>query len=306
MIPRRTATSPSVPGGGCRHRCDRAMHGLWLPETPEQTEPGQYSHGMHSGVGGLAHVLAEIRLTRDLDPRGGTSARGRHRRDAGEPHPRRRPSSTTSTGSSARSASASPWTSRAPTSPSPGCTSWPPLTAGSRRGSGRRERVADGRCNDATLGPAACSSAPSGPSGTTSRARPTWPRTQPTCSWRRASTGRRALDWLFVPRRFLLEARVGEMPNWSHGLAGIAGALPLAGHGPASPGDLVEAAGRRGAPASPSPTPATAGCASPRHPRDKEGLDTYTYTWCHGPAGTSLLFAALARAGIDEVGARTP
>ena len=26
-----------------------------------------------------------------------------------------------------------------------------------------------------------------------------------------------------------------------------------------------------------------------------------TYTWCHGPAGTSQLFAALARAGVDTV-----
>ena len=40
--------------------------GLWLPENPGQAEPGEYPFGMHSGVGGLAHVLAEIRLTRDL------------------------------------------------------------------------------------------------------------------------------------------------------------------------------------------------------------------------------------------------
>ena len=35
-----------------------------------------------------------------------------------------------------------------------------------------------------------------------------------------------------------------------------------------------------------------------------EDLDTYTYTWCHGPAGTSLLFAALDHAGVDTVGDR--
>src|SRR5262245_66236671 len=40
--------------------------GLWLPERPDQTEPGEYPFGMHSGIGGLAHVLAEIRLTRPL------------------------------------------------------------------------------------------------------------------------------------------------------------------------------------------------------------------------------------------------
>ena len=38
--------------------------GIWLTESPGQTEPGEY--GMHSGVGGLAHVLEEIRLTRPL------------------------------------------------------------------------------------------------------------------------------------------------------------------------------------------------------------------------------------------------
>ena len=38
--------------------------GLWLPEHTDQTEPGDQPHGMHSGIGGLAHVLSEIRLTR--------------------------------------------------------------------------------------------------------------------------------------------------------------------------------------------------------------------------------------------------
>jgi hypothetical protein len=31
-------------------------------------------------------------------------------------------------------------------------------------------------------------------------------------------------------------------------------------------------------------------------------VEPVTYTWCHGPAGTSLLFAALARAGVEQVG----
>ena len=39
---------------------------VWLPEHPAQTEPGDYPYGMHSGVGGLAHAMSEIRLTRDL------------------------------------------------------------------------------------------------------------------------------------------------------------------------------------------------------------------------------------------------
>jgi len=38
----------------------------------------------------------------------------------------------------------------------------------------------------------------------------------------------------------------------------------------------------------------------------KEGVETFTYSWCHGPAGTSLLFAALDRAGVPAVAGRTP
>jgi hypothetical protein len=37
--------------------------GPWLPAGPGQTEPDDHSYEMHSGVGGLAHLLAEIRLT---------------------------------------------------------------------------------------------------------------------------------------------------------------------------------------------------------------------------------------------------
>jgi hypothetical protein len=32
---------------------------------------------------------------------------------------------------------------------------------------------------------------------------------------------------------------------------------------------------------------------------DHEDFDRFTYTWCHGPAGTSLLFAALDRVGVE-------
>src|SRR3954451_17698108 len=40
--------------------------GPWLPELPDESEPGEYAYGLHSGVGGLAHTMAEIRLTRAL------------------------------------------------------------------------------------------------------------------------------------------------------------------------------------------------------------------------------------------------
>ena len=36
-------------------------------------------------------------------------------------------------------------------------------------------------------------------------------------------------------------------------------------------------------------------------PRSSWHVDPVTYTWCHGPAGTSHLSAALAHAGVDTV-----
>src|SRR6185437_8349468 len=46
----------------------RWTDGPWIPEaatTPPATEVPAYRDGMHSGLGGLAHVLAEIRLARE-------------------------------------------------------------------------------------------------------------------------------------------------------------------------------------------------------------------------------------------------
>ncbi|MGZ0148545.1 lanthionine synthetase LanC family protein [Kribbella sp. WER1] len=42
--------------------------GPWIPEAFGDEQPGEYRDGMHSGIGGLAHVLAEIRLTRAWTP----------------------------------------------------------------------------------------------------------------------------------------------------------------------------------------------------------------------------------------------
>ena len=36
-------------------------------------------------------------------------------------------------------------------------------------------------------------------------------------------------------------------------------------------------------------------------PPSRREVEPVTYTWCHGPAGTSYLFAALAHAGVAEV-----
>ncbi len=112
------------------------------------------------------------------------------------------------------------------------------------------------------------------------------------------------LNWTFVPRTFWRSPR-GQMPNWSHGLAGVAGSLAAAGIA-LDRHDLVDAA-RLGAEHLVSLADTTDGGLRVAHVvPDQEGLDTFTYTWCHGPAGTSLLFAALDRAGVPAVGDRTP
>ena len=128
----------------------RGDDGLWLPEDPAQTEPGEYPYGMHSGVGGLAHVLAEIRLTRGLTADEAALGDGIARPwSAGS---RTRPSTTTSTGWSAPSASSPRSVPPARTSPSRGCWSWPRPTAGAVLVAPPARCRA--RCNDVTLGTA--------------------------------------------------------------------------------------------------------------------------------------------------------
>jgi len=113
------------------------------------------------------------------------------------------------------------------------------------------------------------------------------------------------LDWRFVPARFLREAPGGVMPNLSHGLAGIAATLALAGAQLDRP-DLVDAAGAGAAHLVSLADTSDDGFVVPRMiptPADQEEV---TYTWCHGPAGTSLLFRALEHAGVEQVAGESP
>ena len=111
--------------------------------------------------------------------------------------------------------------------------------------------------------------------------------------------------WPFVPQRFQPEPR-GEMPNYSHGLAGVAAVLAAAGS-VLGRVDLVAAA-RSGAEHLVSLADLTGGgfavpIVVPQPPADR---DPVTYTWCHGPTGTSLLFLALDRAGVEDVAGAAP
>jgi Lanthionine synthetase C-like protein len=113
-------------------------------------------------------------------------------------------------------------------------------------------------------------------------------------------------NWRMVSQRFDL-AGPTQMPNWSHGLAGIAAGLALAGT-ELDRKDLVEAA-RRGAEHLVSLGDTSGGgltvpLAIP--PPDPAKANPISYGWCHGPTGTSLLFLALNRAGVAEISGEAP
>ncbi len=103
------------------------------------------------------------------------------------------------------------------------------------------------------------------------------------------------LDWGMVP------GSSGRMPNYSHGTAGVATALAVAGT--ALRRDDFVAAARQGA----QHLLAVGsldndGFVVPHTiPPSAREVEPVTYSWCHGPTGTSHLFAALAHAGVDEV-----
>jgi hypothetical protein len=276
--------------------------GPWIAEHPDEREPGEFAYGMHSGIGGLAHVLAEIRLTRALSPDEERLADGIAetlvRRIADETEFDYFGGLVSTIG--VLTALDSPGADRAVTRlrelATP--TGWQPSWL-------EQYHYSDaGRCNDATLGNAAVVL------GALWALRHDVPGADTLADLAieavlaEQEVTPAGLDWTFVPRRFWSEPR-GQMPNWSHGLAGIAGSLAAAGL-VLDRADLRDAA-RLGA--EHLVTLADTGDGGMRLAHvipDQEGLDTYTYTWCHGPAGTSLLFAALARAGVDAVGDRSP
>ena len=90
-------------------------------------------------------------------------------------------------------------------------------------------------------------------------------------------------------------------PNFSHGTAGIASSLAVAGMALARP-ELVDAAVLGAQHLLAIGSMDDGGFVVPHTiPPAKRVVEPVTYSWCHGPTGTSQLFAALARAGVEEV-----
>jgi hypothetical protein len=103
------------------------------------------------------------------------------------------------------------------------------------------------------------------------------------------------LDWGMVP------GSPSRAPNYSHGTAGVATALAIAGLA-LGRSDFVAAA-RQGAQHLLAVGWLDDGGFIIPHtlPRSTRDVEPVTYNWCHGPAGTSQLFAALTIAGVDQI-----
>lgn len=103
------------------------------------------------------------------------------------------------------------------------------------------------------------------------------------------------LDWGMLP------GSPSRGPNYSHGTAGIAAALAIAGAALNRP-DFVQAAIQGAQHLLAVGSLDDDGFIVPHTiPPATREVEPLTYTWCHGPAGTSFLFAALSHAGVAEV-----
>jgi Lanthionine synthetase C-like protein len=104
------------------------------------------------------------------------------------------------------------------------------------------------------------------------------------------------LDWRMWP------GYRSSMPNFSHGTAGVATALAIAGQA-LGRADFVAAAVQGAEHLVSVGSLDNDGFVVPHTmPPSVREVEPVTYNWCHGPAGTSQLFAALARAGVEHVG----
>jgi hypothetical protein len=103
------------------------------------------------------------------------------------------------------------------------------------------------------------------------------------------------LDWARVP------GMSSRAPNYSHGTAGVATALAIAGATLGRP-DLTAAAAQGAQHLLAVGTLDKDGFIVPHTlPYATRDVDPVAYNWCNGPAGTSQLFAALALAGVDKI-----
>jgi lantibiotic modifying enzyme len=305
MTPRNAETYRRVAESGWRWVLDQVGwdDGPWIPESVGTELKPEWRDGMHSGVGGLAYVLAEISLARDWTAEERALAEGIAQRIAGGI-----PDSTDATffdglvsaigvltvlGEPGAAAAVD----RLATLLTP--DGWPQTVLEQPR------FTPDARIHDVVLGTAgvilgALWARRAGVAGAgelgAAAASVLMAEREPTPA---------GLDWMWVPERFRTEP-VKRMPNFSHGLAGIATALALAGAELDRP-DLTAAAAAGAEQLITLGRVDGASFVVPRLiPHGDSDADEVTHTWCHGGTGTSLLFLALHQAGVEDVACVPP
>jgi hypothetical protein len=283
----------------------RGQDGPWIPAaaSDEPGEPPWDRDGSHSGIGGLAHVLAEIRATRPWSAEEASLAEAIATRVGAQVATQTDVTffdglvSTIGVLTALEAPGADDAVARLLELATP--DGWPQTAIAA-------PRYADGaRVSDLTLGTAGVllgavwalrHGVPGADTLATTAADVLLAEAEPT------PTG---TNWSFVPRRFLVGEPGSQMPNLSHGLAGIATSLALAGAELGRP-DLVDAAVSGAEHLITLADPSVAGFAVARTIPPAPDMDEITWTWCHGPTGTSLLFRALEHAGVPDVGGRPP
>jgi hypothetical protein len=262
---------------------------LSIPESPDVAVNPDYRDGMHSGVGGLAYVLAEIRLTRPWTAEEERLAAAIAAQvSAGVPHATDYnffDGLTSAVGVlTVLGADPAPAVARLQDLAEP--DGWPQTAFEPPR------YLPGTRVTDVVLGTAGVLLAAV---WADARELGTHAADLLLAEAEEVPTG---LDWAFVPARFRTDEMV-RLPNFSHGVAGIATALAVAGLRFSRP-DLVTAA-VRGAEHLLS---LGDGYVVPQ--RIPPGEEPVAHGWCHGGSGTSLLYRALDRAGVTSVAGAAP
>jgi hypothetical protein len=273
--------------------------GPWIAEAAGGEKPQEYRDGMHSGIGGLAHALAEIKLTRPW-----TAAEAELAGAIAERIRTTIPTEASITFFDGLVSAIGVLTALG----EPGSRSALDRITELVTDNGWHEAyldppkyLPDASANDVTLGTGAVLMGALWAGRQGEDARALAERAADLLMAEKEEPG----NWQFIPRRFWTE-QGGEMPNFSHGLAGIATVLALAGVELERP-ELVDAALGGAEHLVTLGINDGKGFRVPRIiPWAERHGDEYTYNWCHGGPGTSLLFRALEYAGIDKVAGETP
>jgi hypothetical protein len=266
--------------------------GVWLPEVVAEDErpagPGVDRDSLYAGIGGLAPVLAEISQHRALSNAEQALAAGIAARLSATAGARADASLYLGLGGDVTALKLlAPGSERLALGRladlmTPAGWNTPPET-----GTGSAAPV-----NDLVLGAAGVVLAAVWAGGEHSRA---IAATGGEALLRAADQTKDGLDWA------MMAGRTNRMPNYSHGTAGIATALAIAGAA-LNRDDFIVAARQGAQHLLTVGSLADGGFIIPHTlPYSRRDVEPVTYTWCHGPAGTSQLFPALAHAGVDTV-----